>query len=84
VSFAGCDRACPLVIDCNRAVYGDRPLPLWESIEQWPASCGLAAWEAIEPTQRLEAARTAGLLVDPERELRSSDSVCLRDDPAFS
>ena len=51
-----------LMIDLYRWVYGIQPLPLLESVESWPGSCGLAAWEAIAPTQRLlEVARSAGI-----------------------
>lgn len=62
--LAKAERVGLLLIDNYRAVYGDRPLPLLEAIEEWPSSCGLVAWEAIEPTKRLlDAARAAGMLV---------------------
>lgn len=48
-----CERPALLMIDFFRAVYGDRPQPLLEAIDQWPNSCGLVAWEALTPTQRL-------------------------------
>ncbi|HVB05681.1 MAG TPA: isochorismatase family protein [Acidimicrobiales bacterium] len=58
------ERVCLLLIDNYRAVYGDRPLPILEAIEEWPGACGLVAWESIAPTQRLlAAARAAGVLV---------------------
>jgi nicotinamidase-related amidase len=60
----GATNAALLLVDCYRAAYGTRPLPLLEAVEEWPSSCGLAAWDAIEPTRRLlDAARAAGLLV---------------------
>ncbi len=57
-------RPALLCIDNYNAVFGDRPEPVLEAIKRFPSSCGLAAWNAIEPTQRLmAAARTAGLPV---------------------
>lgn len=53
-----------LLIDLYRAVFGDRPQPLPEAVGQWPASCGLAGWEALPHIQRLlGAARDAGIPV---------------------
>jgi len=53
-----------LCIDNYNAVFGDRPAPLLEAMKRFPSSCGLAAWDALEPTQRLmAAARAAGLPV---------------------
>ena len=34
-----------LLIDLYRWVFGDRPQPILEATKEWPASCGLAAWE---------------------------------------
>jgi nicotinamidase-related amidase len=53
-----------LMIDhCNYAI-GREPLPLLESMEQHPMSCGLAAWRAVESTSTLLAAcRAAGIPV---------------------
>jgi nicotinamidase-related amidase len=57
-------KACLLLIDNYRAVYGDRPLPLLEAVKDWPGACGMVAWDSIPPTQRLlAAAREAGMLV---------------------
>ena len=57
-------RPALLCIDNYNAVFGDRREPLLEAIERFPSSCGPAAWDAIEPTQRLmAAARAAGLPV---------------------
>jgi len=50
-----CERPALLMIDFYRSVFGDRPQPLLEAIDQWPGSCGLAAWDALVPTQRLLA-----------------------------
>ena len=50
-----------LLVDLYRWVYGDDPQPLLESIEDWPGSCGLAAWDAVPHIQTLlEASRKAG------------------------
>jgi maleamate amidohydrolase len=57
-------RPALLMIDCYRKVFGDRPRPLAEAIDDEPSTCGLAAWQALEPLGRLLAsARTAGLPV---------------------
>jgi nicotinamidase-related amidase len=53
-----------LLIDLYRWVFGDRPQPLLDAIEEWPASCGLAGWEALPAIQRLLAlSRELGLPV---------------------
>ena len=57
-------RPALLMIDLYRWVFGDRPLPLMEAIKEWPASCGLAAWEALPHIQSLLAtAREVGMPV---------------------
>src|SRR3712207_1716783 len=58
------DRPALLCIDNYNAVFGDKPEPVLEAMKRFPSSCGLAAWNAIEPTQRLmAAARAAGIPV---------------------
>ena len=53
-----------LMIDLYRGAFGDRPSSLVEAVEDWPNACGLAAWEALPPIQRLlQAAREAALPV---------------------
>jgi nicotinamidase-related amidase len=53
-----------LLVDLHRAAFGDQPLPLLEAVERWPASCGLAGWQALPAIQRLlAAARSAGIPV---------------------
>lgn len=42
-----------LLIDNYRNVLGDRPQPLLEAIEEWPASVGLSGWTAIGHIQKL-------------------------------
>lgn len=51
-------RPALLVIDVQYRTAGDTPLPIRESMKQYPTSCGTAAWDAIEVIRRLlEAAR---------------------------
>ena len=58
------NRPALLCIDLYRSVFGDRPQPLLEAIEQWPGSCGLEAWEAIPHVQALQRnARNLGIPV---------------------
>ena len=49
-------RAVLLSVDNYRAGVGDRPLPLEESVRDWPASTGLAGWAALERIAELLAA----------------------------
>jgi maleamate amidohydrolase len=58
------DRPALLCVDNYNAVFGDKPEPVLEAMQRYPSSCGLAAWNAIEPTQKLmAAARAAGIPV---------------------
>jgi maleamate amidohydrolase len=52
-------RPALLLIDCYRKVFGDRPRPLAEAIDDEPSTCGLAAWQSLEPLGRLLAAARA-------------------------
>lgn len=57
-------RPALLCIDNYNAVFGDKPEPVLEGMQRFPSTCGLAAWDAIEPTRRLMAsARAAGIPV---------------------
>jgi nicotinamidase-related amidase len=57
-------RPAVLLVDLYRWVFGDRPEPLLEAIETWPASCGLAGWQALPHIQRLlSEARRLGIPV---------------------
>lgn len=57
-------RPALLMIDCYAKVFGDRPLPLAEAIDTWPATCGTNAWEALPSLEKLLAgAREAGVPV---------------------
>ena len=57
-------RPALLMIDCYAKVFGDRPQPLADAIDEWPATCGLNAWEALPSMERLlGGAREAGIPV---------------------
>jgi maleamate amidohydrolase len=57
-------RPALLLIDCYRKVFGDRAQPLAEAIDEWPATCGTAGWEALPHLEDLLAgARAAGVPV---------------------
>lgn len=64
---------CLLLIDLYRAAFGDRPLPLEESVTEYPSSCGLAGWQALPNIEELlAAARGAGVPVVHTKNIRSS------------
>lgn len=68
-------RPALLMIDLYRWVFGDRPQPLLEAIEEWPGSCGLAAWEALPHIESLLAtAREVGMPVVHVTGLHESES----------
>lgn len=51
-----------IAIDLYDLVYQGGPNPVLEVARTYPMSCGIYAWEAIPPTQRLfAAARTVGI-----------------------
>lgn len=53
-----------LAIDLFEKMYYGGPKPVREVNKEFPGACGIHAWDAIEPTQRLfAAARTAGIPV---------------------
>lgn len=55
-------RPAILVVDVNYAFCGDRSLPVAEAVEEWPYSCGEAAWDAIPRiAELLDSARTRSL-----------------------
>lgn len=57
-------RAVLLSVDNYRAGVGDRPLPIEESVREWPSSTGLAGWAALERIAELLAAcRSVGVPV---------------------
>src|SRR5688500_14613751 len=57
-------RQAMLMIDCYAKVFGDRPRPLADAIDEWPATCGLNAWDALPSMEKLlHGAREAGIPV---------------------
>jgi len=55
-------RAALLAIDLYELAYEGGPRPVSEVAKDYPSSCGINAWTAIEPTKKLfAAARSAGL-----------------------
>ncbi|HEY1372842.1 MAG TPA: hydrolase, partial [Candidatus Binatia bacterium] len=53
-----------LVIDMQLAFTGTKPLEIMEAIDEFPTSCGKAAWEAIPKIQQLiHACREASVPV---------------------
>ena len=62
-TFVG-PRPALLVVDLYELAYRGGPNPVNEVAREFPSSCGINAWKAIEPTKRLRAAaRTAGIPV---------------------
>jgi len=57
-------RPALLLVDIYRGAFGDTPEPLLVATRTWPASCGLAGWQALPHIQRLLAeARGLGIPV---------------------
>ena len=53
-----------LCVDNLNSVFGDRAEPVVDMIKRFPNGCGLAAWNAIAPTQALlQAARASGVMI---------------------
>ncbi len=51
-----------LAIDLYKLAYDGGPQPVEEVVKEYPSSCGINAWNAIPPTQRLfKAARAVGI-----------------------
>ena len=48
-------RPALLVIDVQYRTIGTRPLPFWESIREFPTSCGETGWRAVAQIARLLA-----------------------------
>jgi len=56
------DRPALLAIDLYRLAYDGGPKPVEQVVKDYPSSCGINAWNAIPPTERLfAAARAAGI-----------------------
>lgn len=53
-----------ILIDVVLSFTGTRPMPIIEAIEEFPTSCGQAAWDALPKIKELlEASRLAGIKV---------------------
>ena len=51
-----------LAIDLYKLAYDGGPQPVEEVVKKYPSSCGINAWNAIPPTERLfKAARAVGI-----------------------
>ena len=48
-------RPALLIIDVTRGFVGSKPLPVMEAVDEYKASCGEAAWEALENIKTLLA-----------------------------
>jgi len=46
-------RPALLIIDVQYRTVGSTPLPFWESIQEFPTSCGQAGWDAVANIQGL-------------------------------
>lgn len=69
-------KAALLMIDLYRGGFGDRPLPMAESMKQWPWSCGMHGWNALPHIVRLlAAARATGMPVMHSTMRRSDDGL---------
>ncbi|ODU54872.1 MAG: hydrolase [Acetobacteraceae bacterium SCN 69-10] len=56
------ERPAILVIDVNYAFVGSEPLPILESIKDWPNSCGTEGWDALAVIAALiDAGRARGI-----------------------
>ena len=57
-------RPALVLVDLYRAVFGDQPATVDEGLDLWPATCGMAGWNALPHIQRLlAAAREHGIPV---------------------
>ncbi|MDB5652377.1 MAG: isochorismatase hydrolase, partial [Hyphomicrobiales bacterium] len=52
-------KAALLAIDLYELAYQGGPNPVSEVAKEFPSSCGINAWKAIEPTKKLFAAARA-------------------------
>ncbi len=57
-------RPALVLVDLYRAVFGDVPATIEAGLDLWPATCGMAGWNALPHIQRLlSAAREHGIPV---------------------
>ena len=53
-----------IIIDVVLSFTGSRPMPILEAIEEYPTSCGQAAWDALPKIRELlDASRLAGITI---------------------
>ena len=75
------DHPAVLVVDMTREFFGYERVPILQSIERWPLSCGPSAWDALRVVQQLlESARTMNFPVihtknDYSSEARANRSI---------
>jgi nicotinamidase-related amidase len=71
------ERPALLAIDLYNLAYDGGPKPVEELIKDYPSTCGINAWNAIPPTERLfAAARAAGIpIIYTTSETRSEANV---------
>lgn len=68
-------RPALVLIDLYRWVFGDRRQTIAEAVDEWPGTCGTAAWDALPHIERLlAAARRARLPIVHVTGLDPSDS----------
>jgi len=64
VSKGAGQRPALVLVDLYRAVFGDEPATIEDALDRWPATCGMAGWNALPHIQRLlAAAREHGIPV---------------------
>jgi nicotinamidase-related amidase len=57
-------RPALVLVDLYRAVFGDEPATIEAALDLWPATCGMAGWNALPNIERLlAAAREHGIPV---------------------
>lgn len=49
-------RPAVVLVDLYRQVFGDEPATIEQALDRWPATCGMAGWNALPHIQRLVAA----------------------------
>lgn len=71
------ERPALLAIDLYKLAYDGGPKPVEEVVKEYPSSCGINAWNAIPPTERLfKAARAVGIpIIYTTTETRSEANV---------
>ena len=64
VRKGGGNKPALILVDLYRAVFGDQAATIEQGMDLWPATCGMAGWNALPSIQRaLAAAREHGIPV---------------------